>query len=122
VLLHTCGGIRPHVRLWAARLEEAGLASLIVDSFTWRGAAECSIPHFVPASVDEAAGDDTPNVAQNCAGKVEALRRAGRPVDIILYPGAGHVFDSRDSPDTRAAGEDRLAFFRRHLAGPGRDR
>ena len=69
-----------------------------------------------------AADEDTPNVAQNCAGKVAALRRAGRPVDIILYPGAGHVFDSRDSENTRAAGADMLAFFRRHLAGPGRDR
>jgi hypothetical protein len=65
-----------------------------------------------------AADDDTPNVAQNCATKVAALRRAGRPVDIILYPGAGHVFDSRDSENTRAAGADMLAFFRRHLAAP----
>ena len=53
----TSGGIRPHVRMWAGRLEEAGFASLIVDSFTWRGAAECSIPHFFPASLDEVAGD-----------------------------------------------------------------
>jgi dienelactone hydrolase len=215
VLLHTCGGIRPHVRMWAERLEGAGFASLIVDSFTWRGAKECSIPHYFPASIDEVAGDgfaalehlrgrpdidparigvmgfswganatlrtssaryrrdapgggfraavafypmcvsprpdwpaasqeraynlfddveaptlvlmgdadnDTPNVAQNCASRVAALRRAGRPVDIVLYPGAGHVFDSRDSPNARAAGADMLAFFRRHLTGPGRAR
>jgi dienelactone hydrolase len=201
--------------MWAERLEEAGFASLIVDSFTWRGAKECSIPHYFPASIDEVAGDgfaalghlrgrpdidparigvmgfswganatlrtssaryrrdapgggfraavafypmcvsprpdwpaasqerahnlfddveaptlvlmgdadnDTPNVAQNCANRVAALRRAGRPVDIVLYPGAGHVFDSRDSPNARAAGADMLAFFRRHLTGPGRAR
>jgi len=215
VLLHTCGGIRPHVHQWSSRLVAAGYATLIVDSLTWRGAKECSIPHYFPASVDDVTGDafaalghlrgrsdvdperigvmgfswganatlrtssaryrreapgggfaaaiafypmcvsprsdwpaaaqeraynlfddaaaptlvligdaddDTPNVAANCATRVGALRSAGRPVDIILYPGAGHVFDSRDSPNTRKSAADMLAFFNRHLGGRERAR
>jgi dienelactone hydrolase len=176
VLLHTCGGIRPHVRQWSSRLVQAGYATLIVDSFTWRGAAECSIPHVFPASIDEVAGDafaalrylrgrpdvdpgrigvmgfswganatlrtssaryrrdepgrgfaaaiafypmcvspraDWPAAAQERANNL--LRKAGRPVDIVLYPGAGHVFDSRDSPNSRKSAVDTLAFLGRHL-------
>jgi dipeptidyl aminopeptidase/acylaminoacyl peptidase len=64
------------------------------------------------------ADDDTPNVAANCARAAEALRRAGRPVSIILYPGAGHVFDAGPSRHPVAAAqatEDMLRFFARHL-------
>jgi dienelactone hydrolase len=64
------------------------------------------------------ADDDTPNVAANCARAAEAFRRAGRPVSIILYPGAGHVFDAGPSRHPVAASqatEDMLRFFARHL-------
>ena len=61
---------------------------------------------------------DTPNVAVNCAATVAALRRAGRPVDIKLYPGAGHAFDQSWAYHAEAADDavkTSLAFFGRHL-------
>jgi dienelactone hydrolase len=57
VLLHTCGGVSGHMPMWARQLREIGYASLIVDSFTPRGAASCSIPRYFPASLDQVAGD-----------------------------------------------------------------
>ena len=51
----------------------------------------------------------------NRPARVEMSRQAGRPVEIVLYPGAGHVFDSRDSPNSRKSAVDMLAFFGRHL-------
>lgn len=69
-----------------------------------------------------AADNDTPNVAQNCAAKVEQLRRAGRPIAIHMYPGAGHVFDVHHPEATRAATADMLAFFERHLRAQGASR
>jgi dienelactone hydrolase len=57
VLLHTCGGIGPHVLNWAGFLRARGYASVIVDSFRPRGSNRCTIPTHFPASVDEVAGD-----------------------------------------------------------------
>jgi dienelactone hydrolase len=37
VLLHTCGGLGPHVHAWARKLEGWGYVALVVDSFTPRG-------------------------------------------------------------------------------------
>jgi dienelactone hydrolase len=67
------------------------------------------------------ADNDTPSVAANCARATEVLRRAGRPVSIILYPGAGHVFDAGPSRHPQAAAkatDDMVRFFAQHL---GRD-
>jgi dienelactone hydrolase len=61
---------------------------------------------------------DTPNVASNCARVVGDLRRAGRPIAIELYPGAGHLFDAGPSRHPVAAGkatEDMFRFFAEHL-------
>ena len=64
--------------------------------------------------------NDTPNVATNCAREVERLRRAGRPVAIEMYPGAGHVFDAGPTRDDAAASratDDMFRFLDRELAG-----
>jgi dienelactone hydrolase len=37
VLLHTCGGLGPHVHAWAQKLQDWGYVALVVDSFTPRG-------------------------------------------------------------------------------------
>lgn len=57
VLLHTCGGVSGHMTRWAAQLKGAGYASVIVDSFTPRGRAACSIPHYYPATLDQVTED-----------------------------------------------------------------
>jgi dienelactone hydrolase len=69
-----------------------------------------------------AADTDTPGVVENCVARVERLRAAGRPVDIQLFPGAGHVFDVHHPQASRAAAVAMLAFLDQHLgpAGPGR--
>lgn len=65
------------------------------------------------------ADTDTPNVAANCATAVEQLRRAGRSVDIKLYPGAWHAFDQPGrwyhAEATRDAMATSLQFFDQHL-------
>jgi dienelactone hydrolase len=61
---------------------------------------------------------DTPNVTANCQAAVETLRRSGRPVDIKIYPGAGHAFDQSwayNAAATTDAMRSSLAFFERHL-------
>jgi dienelactone hydrolase len=57
VLLHACGGVRPHIAMWMETLKARGYASLAVDSFTARGGGECVLPHYFPASMDEVADD-----------------------------------------------------------------
>lgn len=57
VLLHTCGGVQPHLAMWMEILKARGYASLVVDSFTTRGGGECVLPYYFPASVDEVADD-----------------------------------------------------------------
>jgi len=57
VLLHTCGGVGRHMPGWAARLQRIGYASVIVDSFTPRGATACSIPTYFPATLDQVTED-----------------------------------------------------------------
>ena len=37
VLLHTCGGLGPHVHAWGQKLQDWGYVALVVDSFTPRG-------------------------------------------------------------------------------------
>jgi dienelactone hydrolase len=205
VLLHTCAGVRPHLTAWAGRLAARGYASLIVDSFTPRGAPACDVPRFWPATLDEVAEDalraldhlrarpgidgrrvgvmgfsyggsaalrlarpryhggtrrfgaavafyplcapyrtgteersdnlhadvdtptlilmgeadtDTPGVVASCAARVEQARRAGCPVSIALFPGAGHVFDVHHPEATRAAAAVMLEFLDRHLRRP----
>jgi dienelactone hydrolase len=61
------------------------------------------------------ADDDTPNVVTNCVDGVDRLRRAGRPIAINVYPGAGHVFDVHHPEATRQASAALLEFFDRHL-------
>jgi dienelactone hydrolase len=66
-----------------------------------------------------AADVDTPNVAVNCGASVAALRRAGLPVDIKVYPGAGHAFDQAWTYHADSAADamkTSLAFFGRHLS------
>jgi len=55
VLLHTCGGIRPHIFEWGQRLKERGYVALVVDSFTPRG--EQIVCGNWRVSVDDVAGD-----------------------------------------------------------------
>jgi len=55
VLLHTCGGIQPHIFDWARRLKEWGYVALVVDSFTPRG--EKIVCGTWRVSVGEVAGD-----------------------------------------------------------------
>ncbi len=62
------------------------------------------------------AGDaDTETPPVECARTVERLRRAGRPVTIKIYPGAGHVFDIFDATATRDAADTMLRFFDENL-------
>ena len=61
---------------------------------------------------------DPPGVARYCASRVAELRSAGRPVDIKVYPGAGHGFDQSfryDKRTTEDAVKTSLAFYERHL-------
>lgn len=65
-----------------------------------------------------AADVDAPNVAVNCGASVAALRRAGVPVDLKVYPGAGHAFDQTwayHADLVADAMKTSLAFFGRHL-------
>lgn len=55
VLLHTCGGIQPHISDWGQRLKESGYVALAVDSFTPRGAR--IVCGNWQVSLDEVAGD-----------------------------------------------------------------
>lgn len=57
ILLHTCGGIEPHLFQWADRLNERGYAAVVLNSFAPRGADKCVVPRYFPASGDEVAGD-----------------------------------------------------------------
>ncbi len=59
VILHTCGGVQPHIKVWMAVLAANGYASLAVDSFTPRGGGHCNAPGFFPAAVDEVMEDAT---------------------------------------------------------------
>ena len=203
VLLHTCGGVQPHLFEWMRVLESNGYASVAVDSFTPRGAGACRLPTYYPASVDEFAEDaiaaldslrkrpdidprrigvmgfsygasvalrlaspryhrgmnrfaaavsfypvctlftpgelrprddhlradvntptlilmgaddnDTPGAVASCISRVASLRADGRPIDIKVYPNAGHVFDANNPEATRAATRDLLEFLGRHL-------
>jgi dienelactone hydrolase len=55
VMLHTCGGIAPHLDMWAARLVRAGYVVLKVDSFGPRGVG--SVCDQWGVSVDQVAAD-----------------------------------------------------------------
>jgi|SRR5712692_8741220 len=98
------------------------------------GPGPFNIPTYFPASLNNLYGDidtptlilmgaddgDTPGVVASCVAGVERIRRAGRPVEITLYPGAGHVFDAgpaRHAPSAARATEDMFRFFSRHLRG-----
>jgi dienelactone hydrolase len=59
VVLHTCGGVGPHIDVWMAVLAANGYASLAVDSFTPRGGGRCMAPGYFPATVDEMVDDAT---------------------------------------------------------------
>lgn len=53
----------------------------------------------------------------------EALRSAGKPFEIVLFPGAGHGFDQEGEPwyhpvAAREAEAGTLAFFAKHLKAP----
>lgn len=61
------------------------------------------------------ADTDTPAVVANCVARVESMRRAGRPIGIKLFPGAGHVFDVYHAEATRAATVAMRQFFDQHL-------
>jgi dienelactone hydrolase len=64
------------------------------------------------------ADTDTPNVASSCAAAVQRLRRAGRPIDITLYPGAGHGYDQPGAFHAEATRDSRaktVEFLGRHL-------
>jgi dienelactone hydrolase len=73
----------------------------------------------VPTLVLMGAEDtNTPNVAINCERLVAQLKRAGRPITIHMYPGAGHEFDAGATRHPVAAGkatEDMFRFFAEHL-------
>ena len=59
VILHGCDGVQPEERDWAWRLNDWGYASLIVDSFSPRGIAQCGANGEFPknASYRDRAGD-----------------------------------------------------------------
>jgi dienelactone hydrolase len=64
------------------------------------------------------ADQDTPSVGINCARAAERLRSAGRPVEVRLYPGAGHAFDHGPTFHAAAAKDAEttaVAFLDRHL-------
>jgi len=64
------------------------------------------------------ADTDTPSVAANCEAAVARLRAARRPVDIKIYPSAGHAFDQSwnlNAQATADAIQTTLAFYRRNL-------
>ncbi|MBM3217556.1 MAG: hypothetical protein FJZ38_02550 [Candidatus Rokubacteria bacterium] len=80
---------------------------------------DIEVPTLILMGADDV---DTPSVAQNCSIAVGVARRAGQPVAIELYPGAGHVFDMGPSRPPQAAAKamnDLLAFFSRHLGKGG---
>jgi dienelactone hydrolase len=52
IVLHGCGGIMPHERMWAGQLSQWGYAALLVDSFRPRGLTEvCNRGMLVPPQV-----------------------------------------------------------------------
>lgn len=55
VLLHTCGGVQPHLNMWRRVLVDAGYVVLLVDSFTPRGVD--SVCERWNISVDQVAAD-----------------------------------------------------------------
>jgi len=57
VLLHTCGGVGPHLYDWAQRLAQAGYVALIVDSHTPRGVTSNCQGAYAPVTLDDVATD-----------------------------------------------------------------
>ena len=58
VLMHTCGGVQPHIYDWAGRLTAAGYAVLIVDSNSPRNVSDNCLPaNAAVISLDTVAGD-----------------------------------------------------------------
>lgn len=84
--------------------------------------ADIEAPTLILMGEDD---NDTPSVAANCARAADVLRRAGRPVSINLYPGAGHVFDAGPTRHPVAAvkaTDDMFQFFAMHLGREGAPR
>lgn len=57
VLLHSCLGFTPHVRVWAEDLRAAGYLTLAVDSFGSRQARDCTSIGTLDDAVQEVTGD-----------------------------------------------------------------
>jgi len=67
--------------------------------------------------------DDKLVPVEHARGLEKALRSAGKPFEIILFPAAGHGFDQEGEPwhnpvAAREAEAGVLAFFAKHLKGP----
>ena len=57
VLLHTCGGLRPHIGRWQDYLTGLGYAALAVDSYGPRGVSSCTqLPGGKIAQAEDALG------------------------------------------------------------------
>ena len=124
VLLHTCGGVQPHLFDWARRLTQAGYVALILDSNGPRGVGQNCQGSLAPVTLDDVASDadaalaylrrqsfvngDRLGVMGFSWGAMAAIRLAGRSHQARLaghaaglravaafYPGCGT--DSRDA-------------------------
>lgn len=107
VLLHTCGGLGPHVHAWGQKLQDWGYVALVVDSFTPRG--QTVVCGNWSVSVDQVADDALaamdrlrtfPFVKQNeigvmgfSYGAMAALRLASQGYEHKHHP-AGATFQA----------------------------
>jgi dipeptidyl aminopeptidase/acylaminoacyl peptidase len=59
--------------------------------------------------------DDTSAAVEESRRLERALRERGREVELIVVPGAGHVFNFRHEEQARRAWQATLDWLRRHL-------
>ena len=121
VLLHTCAGVQDHLREWAARLREAGYATMIVDSFGPRGVGvNCG---RWTVSVDEVAADAL--AARTFLGtlpdidgkRIAAMGFSYGAFAALRLAGAGYIARSAAGGAFQAI----VAFYPSCTAGPTRN-
>jgi dipeptidyl aminopeptidase/acylaminoacyl peptidase len=62
--------------------------------------------------------DDTSAPVEESRRLERALRERGREVELIVVPGAGHVFNFRQPEEARRAWDVTLDWLRKYLSPP----
>jgi dipeptidyl aminopeptidase/acylaminoacyl peptidase len=65
--------------------------------------------------------DDTSAPPEESRRLERALRDRGRDVELVVVPGAGHVFNFKEQHPSRQVWDQTLEWLRRHLSAPEGD-